>query len=477
MKHIPFVLISIWTSLTCAACSSSSDKDSASGSSTDAGEVQASASGVGSNANDAGTSGQTSAGVDQVGTDYTGNTSTRCSVNTPNPTRGGSCPTGDPTRIQATLLYSGFDVLTNMASAPGDTSRRLFVVERSGAIKVIKDSNVLPTPFLETTVATSSTKEDERGLLGFAFDPDYQNNGRFYIHYTRSGNGGLLTSYVDSYRVSDTDPDRADPDSRSLVLEYPGVEDNHNGGMLAFGPDGCLYIGTGDGGGADDQHESIGYSQDLTTPLGKILRLDVDDPEGTAPGMPSLPGAYKHIWDYGLRNAWRFSFDRDTGDLYIGDVGQTTWEEINVEAKGEGGKNYGWRPTEGKHCRGGKDAIQDNHCPEPGASGGEVDVSGYTFPVHEYSHDDGANAVIAGYVYRGSKIPDLQGFYLFGDLGWNDSKVWALGWKGGSDLCSTPTEVTWALSITGNITSFAEDADGELYILTTAGNIYRIDPT
>jgi glucose/arabinose dehydrogenase len=472
MKNLTFVLMSI--SLACAACSGSDDK------STSSDDTGSSAARARTNDASAGTRSADTSGAGQGGADYADTTttvSTRCSVNTPNPARTLSCPTGDPTHIQATLLYSGFDVLTNMATAPGDTSRRLFVVERSGAIKVIKDGNVLPTPFLETTVATSSTKDDERGLLGFAFDPNYSSNGRFYIHYTRSGNGGLLTSYVDAFHVSATDPDRADPDSRSQVLEYPGAEDNHNGGELAFGPDGCLYIGTGDGGGADDQHGTIGYSQDLTTPLGKILRLDVDNLEGTAPGMPSLPGAYKHIWDYGLRNAWRFSFDRDTGDLYIGDVGQMTWEEINVEAKGEGGKNYGWRPTEGKHCRGSKDDIVNSRCPEPGAPGGEVDVSGYTWPIFDYAHSDGANAVIAGFVYRGSKIPDLQGYYLFGDLGWSNSKVWALGWRGGSDLCYAPIEVSWALSITGNITSFAQDADGELYILTTAGNIYRIDPS
>jgi glucose/arabinose dehydrogenase len=267
----------------------------------------------------------------------------------------------------------------------------------------------------------------------------------------------------------------AGPGTGSVLITIPQPEGNHNCGGVGFGPDGCLYVGMGDGGGSDDLHGPApafpGNGQNLNTTsgnldprLGKLLRFDVDAPSTAAPG--NLAGASTpHIWDYGLRNPWRFSFDRQSGDLYIGDVGQGAREEVNVEAKGTGKLNYGWKITEGTICR-------------PG--GGSCTMTGLTPPVDEYAHAGGDDCIVGGYVYRGTAIPALQGFYLYADNG-SSKNVRAFVWDGAGRCNGETVILTPQLgNISGDITSFGEDSSGELYITSfgptgTDGRVYRID--
>lgn len=446
------------------------------------GGEDANSSGAGGAAGAAGAAGESGSGASGVSGASAGSSGAAgattpaprtCKAPTTNPpTTVNACPASNPGGFKPTLVTSGLGVPTFLAPAPGDaTNSRLFVLDRAGSIRLIKDGVLQPTPFL--TQGVSEGGSGERGLLGIVFDPQYQTNGRFFINYTGSAIDGTATSFLVSYKVSAANPDLADDSSRALVLSYPDLEENHNGGMMAFGPDGCMYIGTGDGGGGDDQHGNPGNGQDFTQPLGKILRIDPDYPTEAAPGNLALPTADPKIWDYGLRNPWRFSFDRLTGDLYIGDVGQGLWEEVDVEPKGVGNKNYGWRPMEGKHCRGNGDDTSPlpATCPD---DAGDRNTSDFTLPVWDYGHFNGNNCVIGGYVYRGSKIPSLQSWYLFADN--NTSKIWAFVWNG-SALCKDPIELTAQLPVEGKITSFSEDNSGELYILTDVGNAYRIDPS
>lgn len=414
---------------------------------------------------DAGGAGADGGGGDDGGAEPT----RRCQAPSPAADPGNACPSASPATLQATRIAEGFEIPVLVTYAPNDPDERLFVVERTGRIRIIKDGDTLPEPFLELNVSGGSGQNAEQGLLGLAFDPDYETNGRFYINYTGSNAMNVAKTFVVSYEVS-SDPDKADASTKKPIIEYDDLESNHNGGMLAFGPDGCLYIAAGDGGGGNDpsgSHGPIGSGQALDTPLGKLLRLDVDHPMERAPGNLTASGAIPHIWDYGLRNPWRFSFDRETGDLYIGDVGQDHWEEVDVEPKGTGRKNYGWRVMEGAHCRG-DESLAGDSCPE-----GD-DTSEYTDPVHEYRNTNGAsNCVIGGYVYRGQAIRSLRSWYVFGDNG--SSQTWALVWNE-TGACADPIELTSQLVVSGGITSFGEDATGELYITTEAGYVYRIDP-
>ena len=331
----------------------------------------------------------------------------------------------------------------------GDGSNRLFVVEQRGQIRVIEDGTVLPEPFLDVEDLISCC--GERGLLGLAFHPNFTENGLFYINYTdTSGN-----TVVASYRASD-DRTRANPDSATTLLTIPQPYGNHNGGHLAFGPDGYLYVGTGDGGSGGDPEEN---GQDLSTLLGALLRIDVD---GGADGEPySVPesnpfvdteGARPEIWAYGLRNPWRFSFDRETGDLWIGDVGQNAWEEIDFQAASSaGGENYGWDVMEGAHC----------YEPDTGC-----DETGLVLPVLEYPHSQGSS-VTGGYRYRGAALPDLVGTYLFGDF--TSGRIWGAtengeGWSS-EELADTDF----------GISTFGEDEAGELYVVDYGGGtVYKL---
>jgi glucose/arabinose dehydrogenase len=347
-------------------------------------------------------------------------------------------------------IVSGLNFPVYLAAPPADLGR-LFIVENGGLIRIMKDGALLPTPFLDISGQVSTGFE--QGLLGLAFDPGYAATGRFFVHYTDlAGDTRLSLFHVSS------NPDVADPASEQVVLSADQPYSNHNGGQLTFGPDGYLYLGLGDGGSSGDPE---GRGQNLSDLLGSILRLDVS--AGAAYTIPAdnpfvgLPGTSPQVWSYGLRNPWRFSFDPATGDLYIADVGQNRFEEIDVapSAAGAGrGINYGWSIMEGAHC------LTADSC----------DQSGLTLPTLEYGHNEGCS-VIGGHVYRGAVIPALQGQYFFGDFcqGWVRSFRYAAG---------AATELTeWTtLRPGGGITSFGQDAAGELYVLTTGGGVFKIVP-
>ena len=328
----------------------------------------------------------------------------------------------------------------------GDGSNRLFIVERSGKICIYKNSALNAKPFLDLSAMINITG-GEQGLLGLAFAPDYSTSGRFYVVYTmESSNTIALARYLVS-----SDPDRAITASGHVLFTIPKDHTNHNGGMLAFGPDGYLYMSVGDGGGAGDPQ---GNGQKKNTLLGKILRLDVSGSEFTIPPTNPFIGvaqARSEIWAYGLRNPWRFSFDRSTGDLYIGDVGQNTQEEIDFQPSAStGGENYGWNLLEGNLC------YLTSPCPPP---------SDYAPPVAVYTHgtnDSIGCSVTGGYVYRGSAFPALSGVYLYADF--CRGKLWGMA-KDGSNKWYT----VLIRDTDYSISSFGEDEVGELYITDFAG--------
>jgi glucose/arabinose dehydrogenase len=343
------------------------------------------------------------------------------------------------------LVADGFDQPVQVVDA-GDGSRRLFVVEQPGRIRIVDDGQVVPEPFLDITDLVGCC--GERGLLSVAFHPDYANTGAVFVNYT-DRNGDTV---VARYQVSTTDPNRADPASAETILAVDQPAANHNGGLLLFGPkDGYLYIGLGDGGGGNGQN-----GQDLSTLLGKILRIDVDETTGDLPyAIPpdnpfvDQPVARPEIWALGLRNPWRFSFDRVTGELWIGDVGSATYEEVDYQAAASpGGENYGWDLMEGAACH------------------AEEGCDGFVAPVSGFDHDEGC-VVTGGYPYRGRAIPDLRGVYLFAD--YCSGRVWGLvpnasnGW-----VRLGPVETGLRIS------SFGEDAAGELYVVDIQGAIYRL---
>ncbi|HWC06515.1 MAG TPA: PQQ-dependent sugar dehydrogenase, partial [Gemmatimonadota bacterium] len=297
-------------------------------------------------------------------------------------------PDPEPALVE---VADGLSFPVHLTSPPGDP--RLFVVEKSGAIRVIKDGQVLQTAFLDIRDEVSGGSE--QGLLSLAFHPRYASNGRFFVDYTNlSGDTRVV-----EYRVS-ADPDRADPAPVQTILSVDQPFANHNGGLLVFGPDGMLYVGLGDGGSGGDPQ---GNGQNRGVLLGKILRIDVD--AGTPYAIPSdnpfvgQAGRRGEIWAWGLRNPWRFSFDRETGDLFVADVGQNDREEVNARSRDEGGVNYGWNVMEGSEC------FQDDDC----------DRAGLTLPVVEYDHGEGCS-ITGGFVYRGSALPELRGHYFFSDF-------------------------------------------------------------
>jgi glucose/arabinose dehydrogenase len=336
-------------------------------------------------------------------------------------------------------------------TAPSGDLHRLFIVEKTGAVRIVKDGALLPNPFLNLSGQVSGGSE--QGLLGLAFPSDYATTGRFVVHYTDPAGNTRLSIFQAS-----TDPDIADGASEQVILTASQPFSNHNGGQIAFGPDGFLYLGLGDGGGANDPG---GRGQDLSELLGSILRLDVQS--GTSYTVPpdnpfvDQATARPEVWSYGLRNPWRFSFDRVTEDLYIADVGQDHFEEIDVAPTSAGrgkGVNYGWKIMEGPQC------LQGDQC----------DQTGLTLPVFSYSHGQGCS-ISGGYVYRGAAIPALQGLYFFGDYcrGWVRSIRYADGAAG--ELTDWPT-----LRPGGAVTSFGEDAAGELYVLVAEGGVFKIVP-
>ena len=328
----------------------------------------------------------------------------------------------------------------------GDGSGRLFVTQKGGELVVLEGGEVLPEPFLD--LSDIVTTNSERGLLDVAFHPNYEENGHFFVHYS-DANGDTV---IAEYSVSD-DPNVADASSERVLLTAEQPYSNHNGGELAFGPDGYLYIGLGDGGSGGDPENN---GQDLSTLLGAILRIDVDsgDPYGVPEDNPFVnnENARPEIWAYGLRNPWRFSFDRETGDLFIGDVGQNAYEEIDFQsASSAGGENYGWNPTEGAHCY---------------VSGCELEP--YTLPILEYSHASGeGSSVTGGYRYRGEAAPSLEGVYLFGDFG--SGNLW--GATQGEDGAWSSEKL---LETGQNLVAFGEDEAGEVYVADFSGTLYQI---
>lgn len=368
------------------------------------------------------------------------------------PSAGGSCAAGavvsGTPALTATLIVAGLQNPLDVQSIPGDRTR-LFVVEQAGRIRVVRSGALLTTPFLDIVARVGSG--GERGLLGLAFHPRYSSNGRFFVNYTdRSGD-----SHISEFRAGD--PDRADAASERELIFVRQPFSNHNGGGLAFGPDGFLYVGLGDGGGAGDPSRN---GQSLATRLGKLLRIDVD--AGSPFGIPSdnpflgRPGALPEIYAYGLRNPWRFSFDRASGDLYIGDVGQNAIEEIDVEpAPRRGGQNYGWNVMEGSRCFG----------------AASCDSAGLTPPVLDYPHPEGAS-VTGGVVYRGCRLPGYAGTYFYGD--YVSGFVRSFRLSGGT----ATDRRDWTASFRGirNPASFGVDDEGEVYIVDYDGELYRIGP-
>jgi glucose/arabinose dehydrogenase len=352
----------------------------------------------------------------------------------------------DPTKYQWVEVASGFQRPLYVTNA-GDGSGRLFVVEQVGRIWVVKDGQVQPKPLLDIRSIVNSAS-NERGLLGLAFDPKYKDNGIFYVHYSdRNGDTAIAR-----YHVSADNPDAADPSTAKVILHVQQPYANHNGGQLAFGPDGYLYIGLGDGGSQGDPH---GNGQNSHVLLGKILRIDVSkgDTYSIPPDNPFADGknGAPEVWAMGLRNPWRFSFDRATGDLYIGDVGQNQWEEVDFQPAGSpGGANYGWNIMEGNHPY--------SRAANPGS---------LVMPIAEYDHGQGI-AVTGGYVYRGKALPDLQGVYFFADYG--SGRMWTT-YRDGSNAWNT----TLFMDTGKVIPSFGEDEAGELYLTDfNSGGIFQL---
>lgn len=357
------------------------------------------------------------------------------------------------------FIVDGFDRPVFACAPPGDTTR-LFVVEQVTAkIRIINLSNntILGTDFLDINSKVSDGAGEE-GLLGLAFHPNYSSNGYFYVYYTNNSSDNV----VERYTVSGN-PNVADAGSGTVLftLSHPG-QTNHNGGWIGFGPDGYLYIATGDGGGANDPPNN---AQNLNVPLGKLLRIDVDIASPYVPASNPFVGPGpedERIWAYGLRNPWRCSFDRSTGDLWIADVGQGFAEEIDFQpASSTGGENYGWKVAEGFQCTGGGGTCGSN--------------PGFTPPIHDYPRTSG-HSVTGGYVYRGSAIAGLQGTYFFADYVFNN--IWSMKYNGVSvtDFTDRTAELDppGARSIT-SVSSFGEDANGELYIVDrNGGEIFRI---
>ena len=363
--------------------------------------------------------------------------------------------------LQTERIASGLSRPVFVTAPPGDTLR-LFIVEQfSAQIKMMKGDVLLATPFLDINDLVIDNG-NERGLLGLAFHPDYALNGYLFVNYTDNSGNTVIARFTVS-----SNPDLAEPDSIVTLLTISQPFANHNGGMLAFGPnDGYLYIGMGDGGSSGDP---VNRAQDDGEFLGKMLRIDVDNgsPYAVPSDNPSAgPGdPLDEIWAKGLRNPWRFSFDRMTGDLYIGDVGQNVYEEIDFQpATSFGGENYGWRLMEG------------NNCFNPPVN---CDPGGLTYPIHEYTH--GGNpfrcSVTGGYVYRGTALPNLQGTYFFADF--CSDQIWSFRYDGViiSEFSDRTAELApgEGLSI-DRISSFGEDGMGELYMVDLDGEIFKLCP-
>ncbi|PSL47693.1 glucose/arabinose dehydrogenase [Chitinophaga niastensis] len=378
----------------------------------------------------------------------------------------GNNPPARKARLE--LVTDKFISPVNMA-VPGDGSGRLFFCQKEGKVWIVQKGALVAQPFLDVSsdMVKVNPAYDERGLLGMAFHPDFKKNRKFYVYYSSPVENPVKKvldhkSRLVEFTASATNPNVADPASKRILMEINEPESNHNGGQLQFGPDGYLYIGLGDGGGGGDKHgTTTGNGQDLGTVLGKILRINVNGTPYKVPAdnpFVNKTGAKPEIWAYGLRNPWRFSFDRVTKKLFAGDVGQNLYEEVDIITKGG---NYGWRIMEGYH---------DFNVPAG------ADKSKLIAPIHEYNHDLGIS-ITGGYVYRGNAIPALKGLYVFGDYNGKsfvlvpNGKKWD---RADLELSNRPNDNL-------QILSWGEDEQGELYMLTSAstkdgfkGAVYKL---
>ncbi len=341
-----------------------------------------------------------------------------------------------------------FSRMVHLTYADDDTDR-LFLVLQPGRIMTFPDrDDATATEFMDIRERVSDSGNEE-GLLGMAFDPDFRETGHFYLSYTAAN---PRRSIVSRFSVSSDDPNRGDPDSEFILLVVPQPYANHNGGHIVFGPDGYLYVGLGDGGSSGDPRDN---AQDLTTLLGAILRIDVSDASTVQryrvppdnPFVGRTGDVRQEIWAYGLRNPWRFNFDRETGALWAGDVGQNRYEEVDLILPGG---NYGWNTMEGFHC------FRADSCNQEGLA----------LPIVEYSNPDQGCSVTGGYVYRGSRLPSIQGAYIYGD--YCSGTIWALDYDVLEHRVLAETDL--------RIAAFAEGPDGELYILSFDGKVYRLRP-
>jgi hypothetical protein len=361
---------------------------------------------------------------------------------------GCSSSTTDPSAdvlLDLQPVISGLAAPVYLAAPTGDA--RLFVVEQPGRIRIVKNGQLLAAPFLDISARVSYG--GERGLLSMAFDPQYAANGFFYVYYTSAPTGDIVVERYGGTAGADVASATPTP---VIAIPHPGAS-NHNGGLVMFGPDGMLYLGTGDGGGAGDPS---GNGQNVNVLLGKLLRLDVRTlPYTVPPGNPFVGQAGKRgeIWAYGLRNPWRFAFDRGSANLYIADVGQNLYEEVNVAPPTSAGLDYGWNVMEGQHCY---------------PSGDACNKTALVLPLIEYSHASGGCSITGGFVYRGAAIPEVRGQYFYSD--------YCAGFLASFGGTTTRELVTrsWSVPNVGSVVSFGEDAAGELYVLSANGTVYRI---
>jgi cysteine-rich repeat protein len=365
--------------------------------------------------------------------------------------------------VAAVRVAEGLTSPLYVTSPPLDPARA-FILEQKGTVRILKSGQLLPTPFLDIRDRVDCC--GERGLLGLAFHPDYERNGRFFVDYTNRDGDTVIARYGVG-----PDPDQADAASEKILLRIDQPFSNHNGGQVAFGPDGFLYVGMGDGGAENDPRNR---AQSDDTLLGKLLRLDVDVDEPPYYAIPSdNPAAergrlFGSIWAKGLRNPFRFSFDRATGDLYIGDVGQDEFEEVDVQpAASGGGENYGWRIFEGDTCF---EPAPLPECPDPA-------LAGITQPVLVYDHSDGCS-ITGGYVYRGCALPDLRGTYFYGDFCSAIVRSFVLDGNRATEQRDWTADLHLAEgSDIYSISSFGEDARGELYIVDyDDGEVFKLEP-
>ncbi len=378
--------------------------------------------------------------------------------------------------LSSVLIADGYKKPVFITSYPNN-AKLLYIVEQAGLIKIINDGKKLSRPFFDINkrVVNPNRPGDERGLLGFAFHPNHTNNGKFYINYMDNDGNTIISEFSTNSKL------RADHKSERIILKLKQPYGNHNGGDIQFGPDGYLYISIGDGGKAGDP---LNAGQDLSSLFGKIIRIDIEQkPYGIPKSNPFFGQKDKReeIWAWGLRNVWRFSFDKQTGDKYLADVGQNKWEEVNFEpASSEGGLNYGWRIMEANHCYDPKE-----NCPTEGLIKpiieypNDANHPAFAFRIIEelsFSETDVEGcSVTGGYVYRGQKIKSMQGQYIFGD--YCSGNIWTLRVVNGKAI--NFKNRTEEINIGGGefttyISSFGQDSDGEIYIIDYNGGIYKL---